>query len=47
MVRFNTNILSTLKEVGDWLKQNGDAIYGTDTGPFPPSDSNGINNEEK
>ena len=29
----------TLKEVGDWLRQNGDAIYGTDAGPFPPSDS--------
>ena len=29
----------TLKEVGDWLRRNGDAIYGTKAGPFAPSDS--------
>ena len=31
--------VATLKEVGDWLRQNGDAIYGTEAGLFPPSDS--------
>ena len=25
-----------LKEVGDWLKINGESIYGTRGGPFPP-----------
>ncbi len=26
-----------LKEVGDWLKRNGESIYGTRGGPWPPT----------
>ena len=24
-----------LKTMGDWLKKNGEAIYGTEAGPYP------------
>lgn len=27
--------LSRLKEIGDWLRQNGETIYATEAGPFP------------
>jgi len=27
-----------LREVGDWLKQAGDAVYGTRGGPWQPTD---------
>lgn len=26
---------NTLRETGDWLKQNGEAVYGTEASPFP------------
>ena len=26
-----------LREIGSWLKQNGESIYGTRGGPFPPA----------
>ena len=29
---------SSLKAIGDWLKQNGETIYGTRKGPIPPND---------
>lgn len=31
------NQISRLKEVGDWLEKNGEAIYGTRGGPYLPS----------
>ncbi|MBD5358506.1 MAG: alpha-L-fucosidase [Bacteroides sp.] len=27
--------LSRMKEMGEWLRQNGETIYGTEAGPFP------------
>lgn len=27
--------LQRMKEMGKWLKENGETIYGTDAGPFP------------
>ena len=29
---------ATLRAMGDWLKQNGETIYGTRKGPIPPND---------
>jgi alpha-L-fucosidase len=31
---FNQNQIDRLKEIGDWLKQNGSAIYSTRTADF-------------
>jgi len=28
--------VARLKEVGDWLGKNGESVYGTRSGPFPP-----------
>lgn len=30
--------VARLKEVGQWLAENGEGIYGTRPGPFPPID---------
>ena len=30
---------SSLKAIGDWLKQNGETIYGTRKGPIPPNNN--------
>lgn len=27
--------LSRMKEIGDWMRENGETIYGTEAGPFP------------
>ncbi|MBD4632595.1 alpha-L-fucosidase, partial [Xanthomonas citri pv. citri] len=27
--------LSRMKELGSWLRENGETIYGTEAGPFP------------
>ncbi len=27
--------LSRLKEMGEWMRENGETIYGTEAGPFP------------
>jgi alpha-L-fucosidase len=29
---------ASLRAMGDWLKQNGETIYGTRKGPIPPND---------
>lgn len=29
---------ASLKQIGDWLRKNGETIYQTDKGPVPPSD---------
>jgi len=29
---------ASLRVMGDWLKQNGETIYGTRKGPIPPND---------
>lgn len=34
--RIEKRQVDRLKEMGDWLKTNGDAIYGTKAGPFMP-----------
>ncbi|HQK37810.1 MAG TPA: alpha-L-fucosidase [Bacteroidales bacterium] len=36
--RIQPEFVSVLKEVGAWMKKNGEAIYGTRGGPFPPRD---------
>ncbi|NMB71624.1 MAG: alpha-L-fucosidase, partial [Bacteroidales bacterium] len=36
--RIQPQFVSVLKEVGAWMKKNGEAIYGTRGGPFPPRD---------
>ena len=30
--------IKSLKEIGDWLKINGETIYGTSRGPIDPTD---------
>lgn len=36
--RIEARQISRLKEMGDWLKLNGEAIYGTKGGPYKPND---------
>ena len=38
---------SSLKAIGDWLKQNGKTIYGTRKGPIPPNDDYVSTQKEK
>lgn len=30
-----TTAVSRLKEIGEWMRENGETIYGTEAGPFP------------
>jgi alpha-L-fucosidase len=39
--------VSTLKELGDWLKINGESIYGTRGGLMPPQDWGMLTTKEK
>ncbi|MFC1760845.1 alpha-L-fucosidase [Planctomycetota bacterium] len=32
---FHETAISRFKAMGDWLEQNGEAIYGTEAGPYP------------
>ncbi|GAA3552821.1 alpha-L-fucosidase [Snuella lapsa] len=36
--RIEQRQIDRLKEMGNWLKINGEAVYGTDGGPFLPTD---------
>lgn len=36
--RIEQRQINRLKEMGDWLKINGDAVYGTRGGPYKPTD---------
>ena len=36
--RIEQRQIDRLKEMGDWLKINGDAVYGTRGGPYKPTD---------
>ena len=38
---------SSLKAIGDWLKQNGKTIYGTRKGPISPNDDYVSTQKEK
>jgi alpha-L-fucosidase len=38
---------SSLKAIGNWLKQNGKTIYGTRKGPIPPNDDYVSTQKEK
>lgn len=35
--RIEARQISRLKEIGDWVKTNGEAIYGTLGGPYQPN----------
>jgi alpha-L-fucosidase len=37
--RIEPRQVDVLKQVGDWLNQNGESIYGTRGGPWKPSNS--------
>ncbi len=39
--------VSTLKELGDWMKKNGETIYGTRGGVMPPQDWGTLTTKEK
>lgn len=36
--RIETRQVDRLKEIGDWLKENGESVYGTTGGPYKPTD---------
>jgi len=36
--RIQPEFVQRLKEIGEWLAQNGESIYGTSSGPVPPQD---------
>jgi len=36
--RIQPEFVQRLKEIGKWLAQNGESIYGTTSGPMPPQD---------
>lgn len=37
--RIEARQITRLKEIGDWLKINGDAVYGTSGGPYEPTNN--------
>ena len=39
--------VTTLKELGDWMKKNGETIYGTRGGVMPPQDWGTVTAKEK
>ncbi|MFW6277332.1 MAG: alpha-L-fucosidase [Prolixibacteraceae bacterium] len=36
--RIEPRQVDRLKEIGDWLKENGESVYGTTGGPYKPTD---------